>query len=39
MWEVVGTPIETVADGTDMKVEITYDGEEKVKNVNRFQEQ
>jgi outer membrane protein assembly factor BamE (lipoprotein component of BamABCDE complex) len=39
MWEVVGTPIETVADGTDMKVEITYDSEEKVKNVNRLQEQ
>ena len=39
MWEVVGTPIETVAAGTDMKVEITYDSEEKVKNVNRFQEQ
>ena len=39
MWEVVGTPIETVADGTDMKVEITYDSEEKVKSVNRLQEQ
>ena len=39
MWEVVGTPIETVVDGTDMKVEITYDSEEKVKHVNRLQEQ
>lgn len=39
MWEVVGTPIETVADGTDMKVEITYDAEEKIKSVNRLQGQ
>lgn len=33
LWEVVGTPIETVADGTQMKVEMSYDGEERVKSV------
>ena len=37
MWEVVGTPIETVADGTDIKVEVTYDEHESVKAVNYLQ--
>ncbi len=31
LWEVLGTPIEVVASGTDTKVELTYDGEERVK--------
>jgi hypothetical protein len=34
LWEVVATPIETVADGTDMEVEVIYDGEERVEMVN-----
>jgi hypothetical protein len=34
LWEVVGTPVETIADGTDTKVEVSYDGEERVKVVN-----
>jgi hypothetical protein len=25
MWEVVGTPFEAIADGTDMKVQVTYE--------------
>lgn len=37
LWEVVATPIETIADGTDMKVEITYDAEERVKVVSYLQ--
>ena len=31
LWEVLGTPIEMVASGTDTKVEVTYDGEDRVK--------
>jgi hypothetical protein len=34
LWEVVATPIETLADGTAMKVEVTYDTGERVKLVN-----
>ena len=33
LWEVIGTPIEGVATGTEMKVEITYDGNDKVNSV------
>ena len=33
LWEVVGTPIESVASGTHMKVEVIYDGEDRVKSV------
>ncbi|UCG07098.1 MAG: hypothetical protein JSV83_00105 [Desulfobacterales bacterium] len=25
LWEVVGTPVESVADGTEVKVQVTYD--------------
>jgi hypothetical protein len=25
LWEIAGTPIESMADGTDMSIEITYD--------------
>ena len=30
LWEVVGTPVESVASGTDVKVEVTYDENDKV---------
>jgi hypothetical protein len=32
MWEVVGTPFEAIADGTDMKVQVTYE-QDRVKDV------
>ncbi len=31
LWEVVGTPIESVASGTDVKVEVVYDENDRVK--------
>lgn len=31
LWEIVGTPIESVATGTQMKVEVTYDEKDMVK--------
>ena len=31
LWEVVGTPIEMIASGTDTRVEVIYDREERVK--------
>ena len=34
LWEVVGTPIEAVADGTEVKVEVAYDVDERVSQVN-----
>jgi hypothetical protein len=34
LWEVVGTPIEVVADGTEVKVEVFYDATECVEKVN-----
>lgn len=34
LWEVAGTPIESVASGTDMKVEVIYDGDDRVRSVN-----
>ena len=37
LWEVVATPIETIADGTDMKVEVTYNEEGTIKMVNYLQ--
>ena len=33
LWEVVGTPIEGVANGTKVSVEVTYDREERVAKV------
>lgn len=30
LWEVVGTPVETIANGKDMKLEVTYDANRKV---------
>jgi hypothetical protein len=37
LWEVVGTPIETVADGTAVKVEVSYDGRDEVRAVHDLQ--
>ncbi|MCK5656176.1 MAG: hypothetical protein KAI03_07795 [Candidatus Aureabacteria bacterium] len=34
LWEAVGTPFEGVVDGQEYKVEITYDIDKKVKDVN-----
>ena len=33
LWEVIGTPIEAVADGTEVKVQVEYDANEKVQNI------
>jgi len=33
LWEVIGTPVESVASGTEMKVEVTYDANDKVNSV------
>lgn len=33
LWEIVGTPIEGVADGTEVKLEVHYDAEDKVQKV------
>ena len=33
MWEVVGTPVETIASGTDVKVQVTYDHDDRVQGV------
>jgi hypothetical protein len=30
LWEVVGTPIESVADGTEVQVEVCYDADDNV---------
>lgn len=34
LWEVVGIPAETLADGADVKVEVTYDDRRAVKTVD-----
>jgi hypothetical protein len=31
LWEVVGLPAETIADGTDVQIEVHYDGEQTVR--------
>ena len=33
LWEVIGTPVEAVADGTEVKVLVEYDANEKVQNI------
>jgi hypothetical protein len=33
LWEVIGTPVEAVADGTEVKVQVEYDANEKVQNI------
>jgi hypothetical protein len=37
LWEIVGTPAESAADGTDVKVQILYDKDEKVQEVKVLQ--
>ena len=34
LWEVIGTPAENIADGTDVKLEVGYDTRQKVKKVH-----
>ena len=31
LWEVIGTPVEVVASGRDMRIEVTYDEKDRVK--------
>jgi hypothetical protein len=33
IWEVVGTPIEAIADGTEVTLEVNYDKDDRVKTV------
>ena len=33
LWEVIGTPVEAVADGTEVAVQVEYDANEKVRNI------
>ena len=33
LWEVVGTPIENMVDGTDMSIEITYDETDRLQSM------
>jgi hypothetical protein len=33
LWEIVGTPVEIIADGHEMKIEVFYDHKEKVQTV------
>jgi hypothetical protein len=37
LWEVVGTPAETLANGTDVKVEVRYDPNQNVQSVTFFE--
>lgn len=37
LWEVVGVPVESLADGKDVKVEITYDESRNVQSVDVIQ--
>jgi outer membrane protein assembly factor BamE (lipoprotein component of BamABCDE complex) len=39
LWEVVGVPLESLADGKDVKVEITYDQQRMVSSVDVIQGQ
>ena len=34
LWEVIGTPVEALYDGTEVKVEVYYDSSDKVRSVN-----
>jgi hypothetical protein len=34
LWEVVGIPFETIADGTDVQVEVSYGADQKVSSVS-----
>ncbi|MGD9720409.1 MAG: hypothetical protein AB7O59_06745 [Pirellulales bacterium] len=37
LWEVVGIPAESIADGKNVKVEVTYDDEHAVESVDVFE--
>ena len=37
LWEVASTPIEAMADGTEVKVEVFYDADDTVERVNVIQ--
>jgi hypothetical protein len=37
LWEVVSTPGEMIFSGTDMKIEVTYDKDDKVKSVTNLE--
>jgi hypothetical protein len=37
LWEVAGTPIEAIADGNEVKVEVFYDANDTVERVNIIQ--
>ena len=36
LWEVVGTPAEMIADGSDVRAEVLYDKNVKVKKVTPY---
>jgi hypothetical protein len=36
LWEVVGTPVEAVASGTDVKVAVCYDSCDKVETIETY---
>jgi hypothetical protein len=36
LWEVVGTPVEAVASGTDVKVAVFYDSGDKVESIETY---
>jgi hypothetical protein len=37
LWEVIGTPIEAVADGTEVKVQVDYDVNDRVKHIQALE--
>ena len=39
LWEVVGTPIESVATGRDVKAEVTYDEDDRVKSTQIIEQE
>ena len=38
LWEVIATPVESIASGTDMKAEVTYDRDDRVKSTEMIQQ-
>jgi hypothetical protein len=36
LWEVVGTPVEAVASGTDVKLAVFYDSRDKVESIETY---
>ena len=39
LWEVIATPIESIASGTDTKAEVTYDRDDRVKSVEMIRQE